>query len=41
MQLAGDHVTILKPPVVSVLARALLLAMHEAGESASPSHAEA
>ena len=35
-ELAGDHVSILKPPVVSILARALLLAMHEAGGPARP-----
>jgi thioesterase domain-containing protein len=40
-ELTGDNVTILKPSVVSVLARALLVAMHEAGGVANPSFAEA
>jgi hypothetical protein len=40
-ELAGDHVSILKPPVVSILARALRLAMHEAGGVEGPAGGEA
>ncbi len=40
-ELAGDHVSILKPPVVSILARALLLVMHEAGGDVNSGNAEA
>jgi thioesterase domain-containing protein/acyl carrier protein len=40
-ELAGDHVSILKPPVVSVLGRALLAALHEADEVARLPRAKA
>ena len=40
-ELAGDHVSILKPPMVSILARTLLLAMQEADEATLLAHEEA